>query len=99
MEGGGRECDVGGGVEGGCARGGGGCGGGCGGVGGGGGSYNGYIPRSLCLSVNKKHMGNTQISTLLLCFLYLFVELVITMNEESLFKPLKSPHRFFILDR
>ena len=27
------------------------------------------------------YIGNTQISILLLCFLYLFVELVITMNE------------------
>ena len=26
-------------------------------------------------------IGNTQISILLLCFLYLFVELMITMNE------------------
>ena len=26
-------------------------------------------------------IGNTQISILLLCFLYLFVELLITMNE------------------
>ena len=26
-------------------------------------------------------IGNTQISVLLLCFLYLFVELMITMNE------------------
>ena len=33
-------------------------------------------------------IGNTQISTLLLCFLYLFVELMITMNEYNfLFKP------------
>ena len=27
------------------------------------------------------YIGNTQISILLLCFLYLFVELMITMNE------------------
>ena len=27
------------------------------------------------------YIGNTQINTLLLCFLYLFVELMITMNE------------------
>ena len=27
-------------------------------------------------------IGNTQISILLLCFLYLFVELMITMNES-----------------
>ena len=27
------------------------------------------------------YIGNTQISILLLCFLYLFVELVITMSE------------------
>ena len=32
-------------------------------------------------------IGNIQISTLLLCFLYLFVELMITMNESNLFKP------------
>ena len=33
-------------------------------------------------------IGNTQISILLLCFLYLFVELMITMNEYfCLFKP------------
>ena len=31
--------------------------------------------------------GNTQISILLLCFLYLFVELTITRNEYILFKP------------
>ena len=28
-------------------------------------------------------IGNTQISVLLLCFLYLFVELMITMNEYN----------------
>ena len=28
-------------------------------------------------------IGNTQISTLFLCFLYLFVELMITMNEYN----------------
>ena len=28
-------------------------------------------------------IGNTQISILLLCFLYLFVELMITMNEYN----------------
>ena len=32
-------------------------------------------------------MVNTQISLQLLCFLYLFVELMITMNEQILFKP------------
>ena len=32
-------------------------------------------------------IGNTQISILLLCFLYLFVELMITMDEYILFKP------------
>ena len=32
-------------------------------------------------------IGNTQISIVLLCFLYLFVELMITMNEYSFFKP------------
>ena len=32
-------------------------------------------------------LGNIQISILLLCFLYLFVELMITMNEYILFKP------------
>ena len=32
-------------------------------------------------------IGNTQISILLLCFLYLFVDLMITMNEYNLFKP------------
>ena len=32
-------------------------------------------------------IGNIQISTLLLCFLYLFVELMITMNESKNFKP------------
>ena len=31
-------------------------------------------------------IGNTQISTLFLCFLYLFVELMITMCEYILFK-------------
>ena len=31
----------------------------------------------------RKTIGNTQISTLLLCFLYLSVELMITMNEQS----------------
>ena len=30
-------------------------------------------------------IGNTQISILLLCFLFLFVELMITMNEEVFF--------------
>ena len=29
----------------------------------------------------KERIGNTQISILLLCFQYLFVELMITMNE------------------
>ena len=29
------------------------------------------------------YIGNTQISILLLCFLYLFVELMITMNEYN----------------
>ena len=35
------------------------------------------------------YIGNTQISILLLCFLYLFVELVITMSKKNffLFKP------------
>ena len=28
-------------------------------------------------------IGNTQVSILLLCFLYLFVELMITMNEYN----------------
>ena len=37
-------------------------------------------------------IGNTQISMLILCFLYLFVELMITMNEYILFKP-KRPSR------
>ena len=32
-------------------------------------------------------IGNTQISVLLLCFLYLFEELMITMHENVLFKP------------
>ena len=32
-------------------------------------------------------VGNTQISILLLCFLYLFVELMIMMNNKILFKP------------
>ena len=35
-------------------------------------------------------IGNTEISILLLCFLYLFVELMITMNEYILFKPNKE---------
>ena len=30
-----------------------------------------------------RNVGNTQISILLLCFLYLFVELMITMNEYN----------------
>ena len=42
-------------------------------------NYVGYI------NINIKHIflhiGNIQISILLLCFLYLFVELMITMNE------------------
>ena len=29
------------------------------------------------------YIGNTQINILLLCFLYLFVELMITMNEYN----------------
>ena len=32
-------------------------------------------------------IGNAQISILLLCFPYVFVELMITMNEYILFKP------------
>ena len=32
-------------------------------------------------------IGNTQISILLLCFLYLFVELMVPMNEYILFEP------------
>ena len=39
-----------------------------------------YVIIILCI-------GNTQISILLLCFLYLFVELMITMKEYILFKP------------
>ena len=35
-------------------------------------------------------IGNTEISILLLCFLYLFVELMITMKEYILFKPNKE---------
>ena len=32
---------------------------------------------------NNKTIGNTQINILLLCFLYLFVELMITINEYN----------------
>ena len=35
----------------------------------------------LCHKSQDNRLGNTQISILLLCFLYLFVELMITMNE------------------
>ena len=38
-------------------------------------------------------IGNTQISTLLLCFLYLFAEPMITMNEYILFKPMAKTGR------
>ena len=31
----------------------------------------------------RKTIGNTQISILLLCFLYLSVELMIAMNEQN----------------
>ena len=37
-------------------------------------------------------IGNTQITILLLYFLYLFVELMITMNEYILFKPTGVRH-------
>ena len=35
----------------------------------------------------RAHTGNTHMSVLLLCFLYLFVEFMITMNGWVLFKP------------
>ena len=37
--------------------------------------------------IGRPRTGNTQISMLLLCFLYLVVELMITVNEYILFKP------------
>ena len=41
----------------------------------------------LSIGNTQINIGNTQISVLLLCFLYLFVELMITMYEYILFKP------------
>ena len=38
----------------------------------------------LCWILVRTKMGNTQISILLLCFVYLFVELMITMNEYNI---------------
>ena len=42
-------------------------------------------------------MGNTQMSILLLCFLYLFVELKITINEYILFKPVQCLNIILLL--
>ena len=39
------------------------------------------------------YVGNTQISILLLCFLYLFVEFVITMSEYNFVKPKKEERK------
>ena len=39
------------------------------------------------------YIGNTQISILLLCFLYLFVEFVITMSEYNFVKPKKEERK------